>query len=330
MKVIRRIWFGEELHEEAKEELLLELQQMGRLFGFMPVRQNEEPSEVCLFNIPLSDVLHVFLNRRLRRLPRFAIITEPSIVLPYLKWSIWNRFFSCIFWLGKPLSSGPIYRKPHVFIDEIDFPQVDGRNEAAVIVSRNKVSMTKGEMYTLRRQVIHGLDNLHVFGSGWSEPKGTRVFRAIKESVIALATPGRFTFGVRRLFVMPKNYEGQVSDKHATLAKYRVVLAIENCQENLTEKLLDAWMAGCIPVYVGPTLSEFDIPDGLAIECGDSFEEVEVGLARALAMNHHEFSERLKRWLFEESTLSVWSWEPAWKRIFDVEISRSNHGGSLN
>jgi len=181
--------------------------------------------------------------------------------------------------------------------------------------------MAQGELYSLRRQVIYGLGNLHVYGSGWTESKGERILVAIKEGIIALATPGKMTFGVRRLFVIPENYWGQALDKNQTLTKYRIALAIENSQEILTEKLLDSWMAGCIPVYVGPTLSNFRIPDGLAIECGASFEEVEEGVREALNLDHEAFLNKLRAWLFEESTVCLWSWEPSWRRIFEVDVS---------
>lgn len=89
MKAVRRIWFGEKLYEDSQSEFLAELHHMGHLFGFVPVRQSEEPTEVYLFNIPITDVIGVFLSSKLRKLPRFAVITEPSIVLPHLSWHIW-------------------------------------------------------------------------------------------------------------------------------------------------------------------------------------------------------------------------------------------------
>lgn len=321
MKAVRKIWFGERLYDDSQSEFLAELHSMGDIFGFVPVTLSEKPTEVCLFNIPITEVIRLFLSSTLRKLPRFAIVTEPSIVLPHLSWRFWKTVFPHIFWLGRSFSSEVTYMKPHSYLHELDFPRVGDRVDATAFINGNKVSMVKGELYTLRRQLIYGLNNLDVYGSGWTDPKGKRIIVAIKQGIIALASPGKMRFGARRLFVTPEKYMGQVPDKHDTLRKYRVVLAIENSQEILTEKLMDAWMAGCIPVYVGPPLSDFKIPDGLAIECGANFEEVNEGIHKALKLDHAAFLSELKDWLFEESTVFLWSWEPAWKRIFEVDIS---------
>jgi hypothetical protein len=226
-----------------------------------------------------------------------------------------------VFWLGQASSSKIIYSKPHAYLEKIDFPLLGDRIDASVLINRNKVSMVKGELYTLRRQLIFGLDNLHVYGPGWTEPNRNRIFVAFKQSIMALASPGKTTFGARRLFVIPKNYLGQALDKHQTLTKYRIALAIENSQEILTKKLLDAWMAGSIPVYVGPSLGDFGIPDGLAIECGASVEEVKEGIHQAPNLDHEAFLSKLKDWLFDELTFSQWGWEPSWRRIFDIDVS---------
>ena len=321
MKTVRRIWFGETLYKDAQSEFLAELHHMGQLFGFVPVRRDEEPTEVCLFNIPITDVINIFLSSRLRNLPRFAVITEPTIVLPHLSWPIWKVIFPYLFWLGKASSSKAMYSKPHAYPKKVDFPRVGDRLETSVLINGNKLSMVKGELYTLRRQLIFGLDNLNVYGSGWTAPHGKRILVAVKQGIIALASLGKMTFGARRLFVIPESYCGQAADKNQTLGKYRIALAIENSQEILTEKLLDAWMAGCIPIYVGPTLGDFRIPDGLAIECGASVEEVREGIRQALNLDHEAFLSKLKDWLFNESTVSQWSWEPSWRRIFDIDVS---------
>jgi hypothetical protein len=56
--------------------------------------------------------------------------------------------------------------------------------------------------------------------------------------------------------------------------QYRFSLIIENSLDYVSEKLFDAIQFGTVPIYVGPQLSEFGIPNEVAIQCEPS--EVQV------------------------------------------------------
>ena len=61
-------------------------------------------------------------------------------------------------------------------------------------------------------------------------------------------------------------YHGRVSSQFEFLRKLEFVVVIENEPTYLTEKLLNAIIAGCVPLYLGPPLSEFGVPDDVAVQ----------------------------------------------------------------
>lgn len=282
----------------------------------MPVRVHENPEVVYLPNIPLAEVVRVLLSGKLRRLPRFAIITEPTIVLPHLKWKIWRHLFKKIFWLGHNSWQGDFYPRPYQFPDPLKIQNDQAREHSVVFVNANKISMTAGELYSLRRQVLSANSSIHVYGPGWSDSITVRVLRLLKESLIALQTPLRFGPGFRRMFLQPPNYHGVAADKISETSKYKVALVIENSFELVTEKIFDAWLAGCIPVYVGPNLKSLGLPDNLFLQASPNLASVEAEITRALALNHADFLRELTDWMTKSPKIQQWGFKQAFGRIF--------------
>jgi hypothetical protein len=290
--------------------------EVGEAFGFVPVRAHENPEVVYLPNIPLAEIVRVLLDSKLRRLQRFAIITEPTIVLPHLRWKIWRRLFKQIYWLGHISWADDFYARPYQFPDTLKFENNQTREPLVVFVNANKISMTVGELYSLRRQVLSENSNIHVYGPGWSDSIARRVLRLVKESLIALQTPFRFGRGFRRMFLRPTNYHGLAADKISETSKYKVALVIENSFELVTEKIFDAWLAGCIPVYVGPNLKSLGLPDNLFLQASPNLASVEAEIARALALNHADFLSELTDWMTKSPKIQQWGFKQAFGKIF--------------
>ena len=292
--------------------------EVGEAFGFVPVRAHENPEVVYLPNIPLAEVVRVLLNAKLRRLQRFAIITEPTIVLPHLKWKIWRHLFKKIFWLGHKSWAEGFYPRPYQFPDPLKIQNDQDRESLVVFVNANKMSMTAGELYSLRRQVLFTNSSIHVYGQGWSDSIAVRVLRLLKESLIALQTPLKFGFGFRRMFLRPANYHGVAADKISETSQYKVALVIENSFELLTEKIFDAWLAGCIPVYVGPNLTELGLPGNLFLQAAPNPASIESAIAQALALDHADFLRELTDWMTKSPKIQQWGFKQAYGRVFVV------------
>ena len=313
----RRIYFGNSVFSASKTDQLRYWRDAGERLGFVPVRHHESPNEVFLHNLRISDALRVIITPGLRGLPRSAIITEPKVVLPHLAWKLWERIFNTIFWLGRISPTGESFANPYEFPVHLEIPGVEGRVNNVVLVNANKISMSKGELYSLRRQAILAHPDIHVYGSGWNDSALQRVLRVGKESIIALAHPAGWTLGTRALWLTPANYRGVIRDKISVTSRYKVSLVIENSQEGVTEKLFDAWVAGCIPVYVGPNLSSFDIPKTLVVQADASTDSIHDAISLALQMDHGAFLEELGAWIGDSPAARFWAWEPAMRRIFE-------------
>jgi hypothetical protein len=166
--------------------------------------------------------------------------------------------------------------------------------KAVVLVNANKVSMSKGELYSRRRSAIDALECIHVYGPGWNDKRYLRSFRVIKELLILPLNPSRLAWGFRKAWVSPTNYNGVVSDKILATSGYKVTFVIKNSFELVTEKVFDAWLAGCIPVYVGPDLRSLGVPDSLNIRALPTLIGVHESISDALAAGHGKFLTQLR------------------------------------
>lgn len=152
------------------------------------------------------------------------------------------------------------------------------RIPCAVIVASSKRSASFTSQYRLRRQVISdGSDEgvLQVFGRGW-QSRREEFQSAVRSSLKMLNT--RRTPSLVSAFGGPwrtvKGWQGGVESSIDTMRNYQVAVVIENEPSYVSEKLFDALAAGCIPVYVGPRLSDYGIPQGLVVEVGPTSQEV--------------------------------------------------------
>lgn len=137
-------------------------------------------------------------------------------------------------------------------------------------IAMNKFANGDSNLYHLRRKIVkkYGSADLKVYGKFWNGfSKETITNRAgfIKNSLVNKYNP-QFIEILKDLFaVYPKNIDSVVN-KFQVLLKSRYHLIVENSTTTITEKLFDAIWAGCIPIYVGPSLNEFKLPNNLAIE----------------------------------------------------------------
>jgi hypothetical protein len=126
-----------------------------------------------------------------------------------------------------------------------------------VLVASNKALtvVDPRDQYQARVRILdwyerHAPADFHLYGRGWNLPAALS------------GRWGRVRNQLRKIFarfLAAKSpyvtWRGPVDDKIALLQKARFCLAHENCRDlegYVTEKLFDAFRAGCVPVYVGP------------------------------------------------------------------------------
>ena len=180
--------------------------------------------------------------------------------------------------------------------DEITDEDVFGgwhkRINRAVMVQGNKFSARKGELYSLRRKTILKLGPrfLDLFGTNWN--KGINFdwwhwSRSVINSRLGEVSI-KSSFGIGKQY---RNYFGVTQDKKKTLSKYKIAIVIENSADFVSEKLFDAVRAGCVTVYVGPSLEKYGIPNGSAIQVDGNVEVISGTVQQLLEKSEQSLEE---------------------------------------
>jgi len=133
------------------------------------------------------------------------------------------------------------------------------------LIAANKVSSQKENYYDLRRRFANeALENeLEVYGTLWNEPYIRRIHHRVGVGLHALR--------YRTLPSLPSLYgglhkshaahKGAPQDKQMIIRNSKFSLVIENSSTYVSEKLFDALVGGSIPIYFGPELSRYGIPE---------------------------------------------------------------------
>jgi hypothetical protein len=140
----------------------------------------------------------------------------------------------------------------------------------------NKFSADRSENFSLRRRIVKTAirtgDRIDIIGHHW-ERTWQRQFKTVVGDAITVSKSGRFPRIWSQDFVSLKGiqggvrYIGSVVDKFAALRRYEYSLVTENSVKWTTEKLVDSIVAGCVPFYIGASMKEIGLPEGICIEC---------------------------------------------------------------
>ena len=283
------------------------------------VSENLSPSDDLLVCADF-DVAAQRQAKRAKRIgvPTCLIVNEPAVVIPQHAQDRVLKQFDRTIYIGRP-TQDPKLKWPQTWTHLRDSSE---RMDRAVVVNADKWSYIRGQHYWLRSAISSSDSRVDVFGPGWSRPGRVRLAHRVYELARTLASRTLPTFkGLSVILQRPRNYLGLAADKIATMSKYKVAIVIENSSELITEKLFDAWFAGCIPVYVGPGIPYFDLPGGLIVDGGSgSLAALQEGLEEAFSRDHHEHMVALRVFL-ESSEAKKWKSEQAIPAILKSVLS---------
>ena len=238
------------------------------------------------------------------------IRNEPVVVCPENKASRIRRRFGLILNMGRsPLNYEKVLPWPQSWpVSSVHFEQSSRTIGRIALVNGNKISFIDGELYSLRRKAIKLLENLDLYGTSWDMSFNAKLKHAISNLWIAVKGGyfPRFS-GLILYFRKYPNWRGAPENKIEVLSKYKYCLVIENSCEFMTEKLFDALFAGCIPVYVGPDLTDFPIPSILYLQAEPNIESIKAKVQQALSMDYLGWSSDAAKWLNLEETRNYWS-----------------------
>ena len=259
---------------------------------------------------------------KLQGLPNILIVTEPSVVTPEHSKPSFLGSFNKVISVGRP-GSKFIYpvRWDLNYFDAID------RQCRVVAISANKTSWVPGEQYSLRRKIYAHLKQIDVYGPGWDMSLGSKVLMALKDAAIALRGGSRISMEtLTSLTARPANLLGPVPNKLETLSHYKVSVVVENSSEYMSEKLLEAMLAGTIPVYVGPDPIEYGVPSSLVITAGNTAGEVAEACRVALATDYESWAREAKDWLLNPRTREIWSSERLNEKVLEAVCAPIERG----
>jgi hypothetical protein len=262
-----------------------------------------------------------------RGVPTVLIASEPRVVVPanYSKKTL--ATFDRIVEVGRPKTDPLLPWPQHSFANPALGPKPNSGN--AILIQSRKYSFVKGQLYGLRAQLAAEDNRVYVVGHSWDE----KVFRTIGRLCIEFLRAVRsgvaldfstFVTG----FQEPINLLGPSESKIVAMSQFRVAVVIENSQEYMSEKFFDALVGGCIPVYVGPDLSDFEIPTDVYLKAGASLASVKEGITTALGLDYDLWQSRVKEFLAAEKTIRMWESSNALSRILKSAIlddTQSNH-----
>lgn len=186
----------------------------------------------------------------------YLIINEPPVVNNISYRDNYYGYFKKIFTWNRDLVDNkkifllsiPQPLPPNLFFCSFE------KKRKYVIVSSNKSSKHKDELYSARKRIIDFFEEkgLDLYGYGWG-----------KENL--------------------KCYRGITENKLETLSKYKFCFCFENMKNisgYITEKIFDCFFSKCVPIYFGAE----DITDIIPTKCYidfrqyNSLEELEVKL----------------------------------------------------
>lgn len=249
---------------------------------------------------------------------------EPSVVLPANYARSRKRQFGTIITLGGFSSQASISALwPLLWPSASDIKQLHAseRAERVVVINGNKISFLKGELYSLRRKAIRELEGIDLYGTQWDSHITTRLLIALKSfthAALSLKLP-RLS-GLSLWFQPYPDAKGEVRDKRKTMSSYKYALIIENSPEYMSEKLFDAFFAGCMPIYVGPPVGNYGIPEGLVFQAEPKVSAIAESLAQAKNSDFKAHQQKLQEFLGDYRTISRWSQESVYDEILRLVL----------
>lgn len=279
----------------------------------------------------VSDILNadaaVFVemdNKELEKIkwniPIILIRNEPIVVWPK------NYQKNLLQKVSKTIDVGQFNSLTKTFVPwPQDWTQVIPKNipdsqrlEKIVLINGNKIGFIRGELYSLRRKCIYKMQDLDLYGAGWSINAKRKI--RILAAEIFIAVRAGFLPRLKSLkmwFRTPKNYHGAPESKFDVLTKYKYSLVIENSEDYMSEKLFDAFIAGNIPIYVGPNVELFGIPRSLVVQAKPDFDSINKALDKAKNIDYGQWKQELDQWISSPEIKNLWSSTNFYPRIVE-------------
>lgn len=235
--------------------------------------------------------------RGLRRPLLVLFRDEPRVVMP-LNYGVYSSFYDHIHSPGTLAQDGRDFNAGWPVNPIGDFrSQIGFERSGVCMISADKLSLVKGELYTLRKQALRAIPDIDLYGRDWGASTRKRVVDLIKSFLLSLLT------GLPKVSVaiswMRSDVRslGEVEDKLSVMSRYKVAVVIENSATYVSEKLFDALAAGVVPVYVGPDIKNLEPLKHLVFPAEPTVDGIKAAIERASVIEGKKFRDEVSAFL---------------------------------
>lgn len=234
----------------------------------------------------------------------YLLALESSLVCPGNNDKYKHHGFRRVFTWNDDLVDHKTYIKINYSFDlPKSIPRAFAEKKLCCLIVSNKFSKHSNELYGERRKLIRWFEESYpldfdLYGYGWDRYKfrGPVFFRAFN------AIP---CFGKLALFLIGKrylSYRGIVENKILMMSQYKFTFAYENVRGDrgyITEKLFDAFCAGCVPIYLGADNITEHIPKDCFIDRRefDSIDSVYERISTMPSIEYIGYQNRIEAFL---------------------------------
>ena len=111
------------------------------------------------------------------------------------------------------------------------------------------------------------------------------------------------------------NALGEVELKSIILPEIKFLLVIENSMDVLTEKLFDAMLMGAIPIYIGPNLDAFGIPQTTYIPVNPNSNEICRVISELNMLEVATYLDEIRKFITSDYFFDTWCDEAPYGNI---------------
>ncbi|MFH0818074.1 MAG: glycosyltransferase family 10 [Candidatus Micrarchaeota archaeon] len=277
------------------------------------VKDAREAEGVVFFEMPNNKNVHYkFCIENKMQDRMFLIVNEPHAVhLPNHNPMLHGNFKRVLTWNDDLVDSKkyfkfdymiPIRAGQKIRLKRIPFKE----KKLLCLISSNKFSSYKKELYSERVRAIRFMEKHHprdfdLYGVGWDLPV---IHSGLAQDLMINAAIQKFwprLPGFLRLRQYP-SYAGTVDKKSEVFPKYKFTVCYENelgGHGYITEKILEALLYGCVPVYLGDFGIEKRIPKDCFVDKREypSYEKLYEQISGMGEKEHSQYLNSIERFL---------------------------------
>ena len=190
------------------------------------------------------------------------------------------------------------------------------------LINANKISVIHGSLYGLRRRVIEAFasegQQLTLAGSNWlrrGRPVLVENLRALAYAMLNRERVSVSEFAHALRLSSSIDHAGIVEDKDGVLLGSEFAVVIENDANYISEKLFDAIICGCVPLFFGPDLEQFGIPKGVVLRMPPSAHAFPHAARSTPGAERAEVLRAGREWLARDETWQKWAMPNALQRL---------------